>query len=247
MPCVAHADGQPCDREPAMTAPVALCDVHRLQVALAVVPEVLRGQLASAAQPVAISQLLQGPHDPIVYFIAHGQRVKIGFTGNLKKRVTALALRPDSILLALDGGLDLERALHVRFDAERVDDTEWFELTPRIRHYIKGREGETPRRVRRAQSDVQRRMVVSGRDSTEAERVALLADLADLIGEAPRMRTRDALRCLAQRSPDVYGDWNFRDLTQVLRAAGAPPYMSNGLATIARQEVLAALEANRSQ
>lgn len=153
MHCAAHRDGRACNDEPVMTEPVALCDVHRLQVALAVVPDVLRAHLASAARPVAIDQLLQGRHDPIVYFIAHGERVKIGFTSNLKGRVNALALRPDSVLLALNGGSDLEGALHDRFAVDRVDDTEWFELSPEIAHYIQDRRREVPQQAGRAAAD----------------------------------------------------------------------------------------------
>ena len=247
MSCVAHDDGQPCTREPAMTAPVALCDLHRVQVALAIVPDLLRDQLVSIAQPVPVDDLLGGPHDGIVYFIAHGIRVKIGFTTNLKARVNALALRADSILLALGGGMDLERALHARFDAARIDDTEWFKLTSGIRRYVADCESRTPRQVQRFRPAPVKRAAPPQRGSTEAERAALLSDLAEILGDAPRMTTREALMSLAQRSPEVYRQWTFQDLTQVLRAAGAPPGTYNGYAVVVRHAILAALGASRPE
>ena len=150
--CVADDDGRPCTREPVMLRPVALCEPHRIEVALTVVPGMLRDQLVAAQQRVEapaprtdliataraarIDALLHGVHDSIVYFLANGGRVKIGYTTNLRSRLGSLALRVDSVLLALHGGPDLERALHHHFAAYRNGTTEWFELAPEIFHYI---------------------------------------------------------------------------------------------------------------
>jgi hypothetical protein len=244
MHCAAHEDGRACDRYPAMLHPVPLCDVHRLQVALAVLPDVLRDQMANAAQPVDVGHLLQGGRESVVYFIAHCDRVKIGFTSNLKKRVNGLTLRPDSVLLALAGGPDLERALHTRFAVDRVDDTEWFRLSSQITHYIEDRNRQTLRQGAQAAPETRRRVVVR-KEPTEAERAALLGDLAEILGDAPRMRTQEALQRLAERSPGTYRSWTFQDLTRVLRAAGAPPYPYQGRISIARQRVLEALNGHR--
>lgn len=240
MDCVVREDGRACDRALAMARPVPLCDLHRLQVALAVMPDVLRDQMANTAQPVEVDRLLQGGHGPIVYFIAHGDRVKIGFTSNLKKRVNGLALRPGSILLALDGGVDLERSLHARFADARVDDTEWFENTTPLAQYIEDRKRQAPRRARQVIPNARSR-VAARQEPTRAEQVALLNDLVEILGEAPRLRTQEALQLLAERSPNTYRSWTFQDLTRVLRAAGAPPYPYQGRASIARQRVLDAL------
>jgi len=246
MHCVARDDGRPCDLDPVMVDPVPLCASHRLQVALAVVPDVLRDQMASEAQPVEMNHLLQGGHDLVVYFIAHGDRVKIGYTSNLKKRVNGLTLRPDNLLLALAGGPDLERALHARFANDRVDDTEWFQLSPQIKRYIEDRNRQTPRQGERATPEARRRVVVH-QQPTEAEQIALLDDLTAILDDAPRMRTQEALQRLAERAPDTYRSWTFQDLTRVLRAAGAPPYPYQGRASIARQRVLEALSIHRSK
>jgi hypothetical protein len=150
--CAANDKGRACPRSADVLQPVALCDAHRIEVALAVVPDMLRSQLAVAeahkvngadarddlvvtAAATPVDRLLRGEHDSVVYFIANGGRVKIGRTTNLKSRVSALSLRVDSVLLALSGGSELERALHVRFSEYRDGDTEWFELSPEIFRY----------------------------------------------------------------------------------------------------------------
>src|SRR5690606_10789289 len=48
-----------------------------------------------------------------------------------------------------------------------------------------------------------------------------LADIAAVIGDATRVRTKDVLARLATRSPGAYGEWSFIDLKRVLDDAGA--------------------------
>jgi hypothetical protein len=150
--CAADDEGRRCTREPVMLRPVALCEPHRIEIALAVVPVLLRDQLAAAqesltapaprselvatAVAVDVDGLLGGVHDSVVYFLANGGRVKIGYTTNLKSRLGSLALRRGAALLALQGGPELERALHSHFAAYRDGSTEWFELSPEIFRYI---------------------------------------------------------------------------------------------------------------
>jgi hypothetical protein len=158
--CAADDDGRACHRLVVMTRPVPLCGPHKAEVALAIVPDLLRDQLATAHRDAAsgistvrddlvtsarmvphLPFLDGGQHDTVVYFIANGGRVKIGFTTNLKSRLSSLALRTDSVLLTLAGGPDLERALHAHFQAHRDGNTEWFELAPTIFRYITARQG----------------------------------------------------------------------------------------------------------
>ncbi|MFE7360679.1 DNA translocase FtsK [[Kitasatospora] papulosa] len=77
-----------------------------------------------------------GRHEPLVYFIRNGNRVKIGYTTHLAARVGALALTLRFVVLTLDGGRDLETAMHRRFAAERVEGTEWFVYSRRLREFI---------------------------------------------------------------------------------------------------------------
>jgi hypothetical protein len=159
--CIADDEGRACHRDAVVLRPVALCHPHRIEIALTVVPDLLRDGLAAAltsnATPVAVrddlvatatatpvGDLLHGVHDSVVYFIANGGRVKIGYTTNLKNRLSALALRSDSVLLTLQGGPELERALHTRFTAYRNGNTEWFELSPELFRYASTRNAAEP-------------------------------------------------------------------------------------------------------
>lgn len=65
-------------------------------------------------------------HQPLVYFLRNGNRIKIGTTTELKRRIRTLALRPENVVLLLDGGQQLERELHRKFTGLRIGDTEWF-------------------------------------------------------------------------------------------------------------------------
>ncbi|MFE5482994.1 GIY-YIG nuclease family protein [Streptomyces sp. NPDC056527] len=65
-------------------------------------------------------------HDPLVYFIRNGNRIKIGTTTELKRRIRTLALRPENVVLLVSGGQPLERAFHKQFADLRIGTTEWF-------------------------------------------------------------------------------------------------------------------------
>ncbi|TQL20835.1 FtsK/SpoIIIE domain-containing protein [Streptomyces sp. SLBN-134] len=68
-----------------------------------------------------------------------------------------------------------------------------------------------------------------------------LADIAAVIGDAPRVRTKDVLARLATRNAGAYGGWSFLDLKRVLDDAGAGPYKSDGVMVVARDRVARAL------
>lgn len=72
-----------------------------------------------------------------------------------------------------------------------------------------------------------------------------LADIADIVGDAPRVRTKDVLTRLATLSADAYGGWSFIDLKRVLDGAGAEPYKSDGVMVVSRDRLARAL-ANRN-
>lgn len=71
-----------------------------------------------------------------------------------------------------------------------------------------------------------------------------LADIAAVIGDATRVRTKDVLARLATRNTGAYGEWSFIDLKRVLDDAGAEPYKSDGVMVVSRDRVARAL-ANR--
>lgn len=147
--CVVTNQGHPCSEPPTITKPVPLCLRHQLEIAAAVVPNLLTTALAKAGPApgpeddttlintsTAVNRPTAAKHDEIVYFITNGGRVKIGFTAGLASRLKTLSLRDSSVLLLLDGGKPLEQALHRRFGPFRVTGTEWFELAPEIIQFI---------------------------------------------------------------------------------------------------------------
>ncbi|MEU0787123.1 ATP-binding protein [Streptomyces sp. NPDC006173] len=71
-----------------------------------------------------------------------------------------------------------------------------------------------------------------------------LADIASVLGDAPRVLTADVLKRLSTLSSDAYGRWTPGDLKRVLEDAGADPYKSDGRMVVGRDRVLRAL-ANR--
>ncbi|MEV1054642.1 ATP-binding protein [Streptomyces sp. NPDC049887] len=71
--------------------------------------------------------------------------------------------------------------------------------------------------------------------------VDALADIAALLGNSPRLRTQEVLQKLAERNPGQYRDWTFSDLRDVLEAAGAAPYKSDGKMVVSRERVLEAI------
>jgi hypothetical protein len=84
-------------------------------------------QAAAPAEAPAIKWTIPtGKHKPLVYFIRNGNRMKIGTTTELKRRIRTLALRPENVVLLLDGGQQLERELHRKFADLRIGNTEWF-------------------------------------------------------------------------------------------------------------------------
>jgi hypothetical protein len=80
-----------------------------------------------------------GRHDPIVYFLKNGERVKIGTTTHLAARMTSLSLRQSDVILALDGGRVLEEQLHRRFHEHRIGRTEWFNFSDEIKSFVNAR------------------------------------------------------------------------------------------------------------
>ncbi|MGW6058443.1 FtsK/SpoIIIE domain-containing protein [Streptomyces sp. NPDC055189] len=69
-----------------------------------------------------------------------------------------------------------------------------------------------------------------------------LADIAAVLGDAPRLLTQDVLKRLAALDEGAYGTWSFGDLTRVLEGTGAEPYKSDGRMAVAADRLAAALK-----
>ncbi|MFJ2764882.1 ATP-binding protein [Streptomyces prasinus] len=68
-----------------------------------------------------------------------------------------------------------------------------------------------------------------------------LADIAAVVGDAPRVRTKDVLARLSTLNVDAYGGWSFIDLKRVLDDAGAEPHKSDGVMVVSRDRLAHAL------
>jgi len=70
---------------------------------------------------------------PLVYYFRVGDRIKIGFTGNIESRIKDLA--PEEVLGWEPGPASLEKARHRQFAKYRTAH-EWFRDCPEIRQHI---------------------------------------------------------------------------------------------------------------
>jgi S-DNA-T family DNA segregation ATPase FtsK/SpoIIIE len=87
-----------------------------------------------------------------------------------------------------------------------------------------------------------RRAAAKAGPATEpTEELDPLADIAAVIGDAPRMRTDEVRQGLAARNPAAYREWTASDLTRVLEAVDAAPRKSNGVMVVSSARVQEAL------
>lgn len=126
-----------------------LCDIHAVDVAIAVcrhqadlhqftqffaqqstrrairAEEWRREDQQYEAEKAALRQ----HNDGFVYYLRVGERIKVGYSVDVKRRMRAYP--PGSQLLAVEpGSRDLERQRHQQFDGSRTDGREWFRPTP---------------------------------------------------------------------------------------------------------------------
>lgn len=74
---------------------------------------------------------------PVVYYIRFADRVKIGTTTDLQKRLTSIP--HDEVLATEPGSYDLEKRRHAQLRRSRIyANREWFWLTDEIREHIAG-------------------------------------------------------------------------------------------------------------
>ncbi|WP_327594656.1 GIY-YIG nuclease family protein [Streptomyces chartreusis] len=139
--CVATDGGRACPDLVTSAVPAPLCRRHRMEVALAIVPEMLRAAAGadvrqprklSPAQQALIDDAMRAPlrldshHPACVYLIGRGDRLKIGYSTHMARRLGDLHAEAADVLLLLAGGRRLESALHERYADFRVGNTEWF-------------------------------------------------------------------------------------------------------------------------
>lgn len=244
--CLGIEEGSPCTDLATITQPVPLCTHHQMQVAMAIVPEMLasavslarRAQLpverdsetqrvASRARVAGID--LNGVHGARVYFVRNGDRVKIGYTTNLRGRLDALCLRAEAVLLLLEGGKDLERALHRHFAGHRVPNTEWFRYTQEIKAYISEKlnrhEIAATKGPRIDEAEAARSVVAAdfraGRSGELAvSREALFGVIEAHMGTGHVVHLAEIIRTMEQVG--VSAHWTVADLREACVAHGIP-------------------------
>lgn len=110
-------------------------------------------------------------------------------------------------------------------------------------HFIdKGPAAEVADRAKALRSGIATSDGVPG----EEEDVDHLADIAAVLGDESRVLTQEVLKRLSALNPGRYGEWTPGDLKEVLDAAGAPSYKSDGRMVVGRERVMRAL-ANRPE
>ena len=86
----------------------------------------------------------------VVYYIKHGNRIKIGTSSNWKLRMQAL---PHDELLALEpGSRGLEAKRHAQFSGNRIRRSEWFDITDRLTQHIATVREDNPKLSRMIQA-----------------------------------------------------------------------------------------------
>lgn len=74
------------------------------------------------------------PRVDVVYYVRFGDRIKIGTSGNPRRRLAAL---PHEEVLAFErGSRSLEQRRHAQFSAFRIPRTEWFEANADLSAHV---------------------------------------------------------------------------------------------------------------
>jgi hypothetical protein len=128
-----------------------LCDTHAVDIAIAVIQEQKarhRTEQFFAQQTTeqavrhaewraederyeAAKAALRQDRDGFVYFLRIGERIKIGYSVDVKRRMRSYP--PGSELLAVEpGDRDLETQRHRQFAGSLLDGREWFRPTPDV-------------------------------------------------------------------------------------------------------------------
>lgn len=72
-----------------------------------------------------------------VYYIRIGDHIKIGYSTNLKQRISQLRLQQSALLATEPGGRELEKERHRQFSADRIiSNREDFDPSPRLMAHI---------------------------------------------------------------------------------------------------------------
>ena len=145
-------------------------------------------------------------------------------TGKHRAGITATTLNPaENVGTALTVGFtknpfELIRSYYVRKDSHTD------QITPIVARAMALREGVAPAAA------------------AAVEQVDELADIAQVVGDTPRMRADEVRQRLAERNPAHYREWTASDLKRALEPFSAEPYKSNGVMVVSRARLLEAIQ-----
>lgn len=123
------AADDPCQEPTVMGAPAALCRRHLLACldfvynARTEYKATTRSLEQRVTTPGEEKHLTNAGHRDVVYFLRFGDRIKIGYSSNFRRRMSEVPY--DEILLVLPGTQAHESALHEIFKEHRITG-EWF-------------------------------------------------------------------------------------------------------------------------
>jgi hypothetical protein len=133
------ANGKDCGSKPQEGMPFPICARHAIQVALAV-SEVAATRLHQETVPIGTMRRKREQErdtGSLVYYVElPGDRIKIGTTKNLPRRLNALRVDRGAVLATEPGGVGHERRRHRQFAAYRIGEREDFRDVPALREWI---------------------------------------------------------------------------------------------------------------
>jgi hypothetical protein len=109
-----------------------LCGEHIAEVVV-VAGDAVTALLAAPSAPAP----RRPQADPVIYYVQIAPDViKIGTTGNLRKRLMALRVEPGAVLVTEPGGEPLERMRHAQFKHLRLGRWENFRAEPDLLSHV---------------------------------------------------------------------------------------------------------------
>lgn len=117
-----------CEASPSITLDLPICDRHAIKVyrAVSAATSGLAEHRTTSARPQ--SATTRGS----VYFFRQGERIKIGFSTNVKQRIKDFGA--GQLLGTMPGTMHTERQMHERF-AHLRDAGEWFRPGPDLEQF----------------------------------------------------------------------------------------------------------------
>ena len=149
--CTAQREsGAFCDQPSLPGAPFPICLKHAAKIMAFLndmKPDALEDRMVVAAEAIRQNRASRAererraPDVYVVYYLQVGDAIKIGYTGNLPKRLRAYP--PNAKLLAYEpGGPALEAQRHQQFAGDLTAGKEWFTPSDRLLSHIAEIKGE---------------------------------------------------------------------------------------------------------